>query len=197
VGRHNDNDTTKKYIDYSGRDWYEPRKPPIGYTIPIRNNKTERVINDNEYNQSNDLLSFDLNGTVILFPKQLEEIVVELNDSKYIYEIGDNWDGNGAAAIDSNTYRNSLQLLIDYSLALYNVHGVVMDCPEINPCVDGSIDISWRTKLARLLINIKSVNGVTKVLFYRDHHYNKQSNKGELSLDTIDESFLVWMKYLK
>lgn len=171
-----------------GKDiWFEPRVP-IGFQF----GRTELVEQKTEKN-----ISLNFFDSIVIFPIELQNIVKEIEGSSYIPDLKDNWDNMGALKIEKNLYIDAVQFLIDYSLAVYNVHNIVIDAPEINPCLNGTIDMSWRSSSVRLLINFKRINNATKALFYRDHYKNEKSNKGELALDVIDESFLTWMKLLK
>jgi hypothetical protein len=178
-------------IYYPNNHWYEPRKP-VGFSLlGVKKIKSE----DDLKVERN--ISIELFETTVVFPPQLKNIADEICDSLFIVDLQDDWDNEGAVAINKELYRDSIQFLIDYSLALFNIHNVVIEAPEINPCRDGTIDISWKTGNVRLLLNFRLNNGHSKALFYRDHYNNEKSNKGELALDEIDESFLVWMKFLK
>lgn len=169
----------ESYENLTG-SWYTQRKP-IGFTFPV----------------AESTCSFDVLGTTFILPIKLKDVVNEILDSKYILDLKDDWDGEGSPSFSNELYIDAIQFLYDYALALFNVHKIVIEAPEINPCHDGSIDLSWKNESVRLLINVKSIDGKSKVLYFRDHHNNHQSSRGELTLNCIDESFLIWMKLLK
>jgi hypothetical protein len=133
----------------------------------------------------------------IFIPSDLTDLVQEINDSKYILDLQENWDENGALPISPKVYLKAIVFLTTYAKQIFNIHKTIIQSPEINPCPDGSIDLSWRTDLVRLLINFRIKDDQVTAVFYRDHYNNQNSNKGSLTLDTIDESFFVWMKLLK
>lgn len=181
-------------VQFASQGWHEQRKP-IGFDFKYQESDLSKK--SESVTEVKGRPSFDFFGTTVIFPTQLQDVLNEIIDSKYILDLNDDWDGEGSPSFSKELYQDAIQFLIDYSIALFNVYNIVMDVPEINPCRNGSIDISWRSSLVRLLINFKQVAGETKILFYRDHYQNKQSNKGDLSLNNIDESFLIWMKFLK
>jgi len=190
IKRSDNSDYSSLCINYSTDDWYDTRTP-IGFPISVNQSKEKRIL------ETPIGCSFNLLGSTVILPEQLRHIYDEIIDSFYILELEQNWDDQGALPIPIEVFRSSIQLLVDYSLAALKVHNTIIDTPEINPGPDGSIDLSWRTNQARLLINVKLVKGETKIRFYRDHYNNEKSNRGDLYLDIIDESFLIWMKFLK
>lgn len=70
----------------------------------------------------------------------------EIDRSRYILHLENGWDGERGIPIPALTYTLAISLL----RAIYNVV-----TPDINPCRDGSIDLSWRHKHIVLLVNIK------------------------------------------
>jgi hypothetical protein len=172
-----------------------------GY-LDTRNQKVENVNNGLDLNEfiilqrQPDKLTFEFLDKILFISAELREIFDEIEHSKYIATLKNNWDEDGALPIPTVIYWTAIDLLVNYSEQLLEKN-IIIRAPEINPAPNGSIHLSWRTEQARLLISLKLNNGEPQALFYRDNHNNKGSNKGELPLSGIDESFLVWMKNLK
>jgi len=168
--------------------WLEEKPKPIGFTFkgkskPIEPLQEFRIVLNNKKSYN--------------VPVELNSIIQEIEDSKFIPTLKSDWDNENALPIDEKLYFDVIDFLLEYSTLLFSLHQISIHPPEINPCRDGSIDLSWRTPTVRLIINFKTLNNNTSATFYRDYYNNKNSNKGELILGTIDESFFVWMKLLK
>lgn len=134
---------------------------------------------------------------VILLPVQLNDLKDEVESSKEILDLDDNWDYEGAKKIDESVYLSSIKFLISYSSYIYNNSRIIIDTPEINPCSDGSIDLSWRSTKLRLLINFKLSTDQVKANFYGDLYDPEKSRQGYIDLTQFDTSFAEWMKQLE
>ena len=119
-----------------------------------------------------------------------------IKEATYITDLADDWDDEGAVPIKINTFDFAANFLKSYSSYLFNSYNIFIPVPEINPCKDGSIDLAWRTKNARMLINIRSENGKYYAFYYGDRYNNKMPIKGNVPLPEFSESLAVWMKYL-
>ena len=97
--------------------------------------------------------------------------------------------------ISDDTYKNATDFLINYSKWILKNKGFAINAPQINPCRDGSIDLSWRTPKARMLINFKN-DGSDLAHYYGDYYNNINSIKGYVKTDEIQEFLATWMKIL-
>lgn len=125
-----------------------------------------------------------------------DELETAIEEAKYITSLPDNWDEEGAAPILQIIFDKAAEFLRYYSRYLYIGFGLELPIPEINPCKDGSIDLSWRTAQARMLINIRMQDELPHAFFYGDRYNNKMPIKGNVPLKEFSESLAVWMKYL-
>jgi len=129
--------------------------------------------------------------------KILSKIEDEIKHSSYILDLEVGWDGEEAKIITPEIYNSSIQFLRTYSQYIFQHLGeIIIRSPEINPGRDGSIDLSWITENARMLINIKEYQGHPHVFFYGDHHENKNPLKGNIPAVDFEEALAVWMKKL-
>jgi hypothetical protein len=125
-----------------------------------------------------------------------DELETAIEEAKYIISLPDNWDEEGAVPISQLIFDKAVEFLRYYSRYLYIGFGFELPIPEINPCKDGSIDLSWRTAHARMLINIRMQDELPHAFFYGDRYNNKMPIKGNVPLKEFSESLAVWMKYL-
>lgn len=148
------------------------------------------------YNTNKPVLSLDINGTLYLIPPQLSDIVFSIEASKVLLELEEDWDGNEAEKIDPTVWSNAVVFLITYSKYILDNFSTIIKSPEINPCRNGSIDLAWRTKNARLLINIKPNGSPVLASYYGDMYDNKQAIKNPIEDNSIIEHLAFWMKNL-
>lgn len=171
----------EKTSDFSF-DWYN--------TLP----QNETI--DNEYslsNKSHELIS--INGKQFKMPLDCIEIIKEIKSSSYILDLQDDWDDNGAIPIKKIVYNTALEFLINYSNAL-DQKGFLLKTPEINPCRNGSVDLSWRTNNARMLINIQETPKGILAYYYGDINKGDEPIKGNVQTEKIASHLLVWMENL-
>jgi hypothetical protein len=129
-------------------------------------------------------------------PKELSNIVREVENSEVILSYDAGWDDEKAIPVDRETWLQATGFLLRYALRVFNLFSSALDTPGINPCPNGSIDLSWRTKSARMLINIRKENGKMLAFFYGDLYDNKMPIKGNVPAGTVEDHLACWMKNL-
>lgn len=117
-----------------------------------------------------------------------------IENSKWITELEENWDSEGAKKIEPIVWKNAMKFLISSSSYIFTHFDIKIFSPSILPCSDGSLDISFDNNSIRLLINFKNqYNGLAS--YYGDN-YDYNNIKGDfISLTYIDYIY-VWMKQL-
>ncbi|RZJ86438.1 MAG: hypothetical protein EOO20_18305 [Chryseobacterium sp.] len=158
---------------------------------------TDEIFKEVDSIGSEKYVILDFLGKSHLVPKDLYDIVEEINDSKYILELQDNWDHCGAKAANIEVYKKSIEFLLMYSQHIYNVYGVIIQAPEINLIPSGTIDFSWRTSGARMLINFKQKDDKILATWFGYHKPDNLPEEGYIDVTKINESKAVWMKELK
>lgn len=128
-------------------------------------------------------------------PNGFKHIYEEIDSSKDILRLDNDWDGFGAPEIPGSVYSSSISFLKKYIDFIFENTGIVVDAPEINPGKNENIFLSWRTKNARLAISIEYKEGELIANYYGDIK-NKQPIKGYVSVDGISEYLAYWMKNL-
>jgi len=165
------------------RNYYQER-PKIGFEFSKRNTETT--------------ISVDVLGKIYTIPSAFFDLIDEINDSKSILSLQDNWDCLGAVQISEKLYIETINFLLMYAVYIYEHHSKsVIQTPEINPCANGTIDLSWRTSKARMLINIKQKEGVFLASFYGYHTENRLPQEGFIDMNKVDQSRALWMRELK
>ena len=127
----------------------------------------------------------------------MDKIKDESELSKSLLLLEKDWDSEGAVKIDINIFLSSIKFLVEYSNYIYRNRGLVIASPEINPCINGTIDLSWRTSKVRLLINIRfSELKAMSAYYYGDFYNNMSPIKGSISVNEFSEFLAIWMKNL-
>jgi hypothetical protein len=144
----------------------------------------------------NQNIEIDLDGQAFIMPFALKHIADEIEESKFIKQLDVNWDGENAKKIGLNIWASAVKFLIEYSTYIYKELNIIIEAPEINPCKDDSIDLSWRANKSRLLINIRLTEQKIIAYYYGDNYNNNDPIKGSVSTETISEFLAVWMKSL-
>lgn len=149
------------------------------------------------------LRSFKLVLHKLMFPPELtsnEEslefqwfslILREIERSRNILQLGEDWDGEGSPGYEADTWKRATTFLREAALALWVVHHIRLDTPSISPGPDGSIDIHWKSGERELLINIPA-NNTEPGTFYGDNKVG-QIVKGALDISSDNLWLLMWL----
>jgi hypothetical protein len=130
--------------------------------------------------------------------KELSSLIEpEIEKAFYITRLPENWDEEGGQQISPETFEAAANFLRSYDKYLIQNHAFVIPAPEIDPCKDGSIDISWHTDNARMLINIRRQSNGYLAFYYGDRYKDKEPIKGNVSVGKLSEFLAIWMKFLR
>jgi hypothetical protein len=136
--------------------------------------------------QAGDSLHITFNGKLIAsVPKALSSIFEAIEKSKYILELPENWDGEGAPSFDFDVWKKSVLFISKLSVKIFKNFGQIVKTPKIYHGPNGSLDIYWENESFNLLINIPKTGVAT---FYGD---NYQNNKIEGSFEPANISLNI------
>ena len=121
------------------------------------------------------------------FSNIFNELFIEIEKSKYILDLEDDYDDEGAESYSKEIWEKSTQFLISNAKNIYKQESKIIDVPSIFHGPDGSIDILWQKEDYRLLINIDKNEIVS---FYGDYYREAKKIKGEEKLDQVKSNFL-------
>lgn len=185
-----------EFLYCTGKDWWD--NEPVGFKVSPKSsiNKSSHDANVGSF------LTVNILDNQIVVSSKLIDIVNEINDSKTLIDLEYNWGHNEELPLDPELYLNTVQFLLQYSEFVLKAYHIVIETPEINLCPNGSLDLSWVTKSARLLINTMIKDGKIVRMFYGytklnlEDRVQKIEKEGFIDSLTFDESFAVWMKSL-
>ena len=132
-------------------------------------------------------------------PKDLEHISKAISEAQFIPNLQNDWDDNNALKIPTQIFERAIQFVKSYALFLYDKYGFLLVEPSIMPVPDGSIDISWNTPNASLLICIK--NQQDEVAYYYGEFFEndqKVDSNGQIPTNTTMASFAnSWLRNIQ
>lgn len=117
---------------------------------------------------------------VVSIPYELRDLFREINKSKYILELIENHDNQGAIAYSNNTWKKTIIFLAEYVSLIYKESGKIVTSPKIFHGPDGSIDLQWKTNDFKLLINIPDE---TNIATFFGNYQNNQEVEGSFYID--------------
>lgn len=124
-----------------------------------------------------------INDTLILkipvLNKELEHVFLE---AKYILDLKEDWDDEGAVGYTQESWEAAANFLIGFNKWLKNIFSGGLYLPKIYHGPKGTIDIVWNENDFRLFLNIDYIN--TKGTFYSDTP-KKQYSEGEFLLNDL------------
>lgn len=82
--------------------------------------------------------------------KNLEK---EIERSKYIYDLKDNWDDEGSKGYSKETWDKTIHFIRNWSKWLID-NNLEVNAPNILHGLEGGIDIFWTSKLETILLRI-------------------------------------------
>lgn len=123
---------------------------------------------------------------------KLKAIENEISESRSMLALPHSWDDEGALTISENTWNTAASFLTKYSKWIATHRVAVLSLPTISPVADGTIDILWHTKKARLLINVR--NTTKSEIHYYGDKYQFGEFKGNLIFNgKVEEFFACWL----
>lgn len=135
---------------------------------------------------------FTNEGVLLAISTDLERVIRE---AEFIRDLEHDWDQEGGLPVPSALLDASISFVREYYSFLFN-GGINIPVPDIDPVRNGSVDILWHTKKARLLVNFRYLDGSPYAFFYGDCYENKSQLKGSFSPSSIYEPLAYWMKKL-
>ena len=128
------------------------------------------------------------------FPVGLKPLMQELEASKSILDLPENWDDDGALSVSPIIYETATRFLQNYASFIFKKYKAIIETPSISPVKNGSIDLEWHTPTSQLLINIRDTQNA---YFYCDNYNNVNPIKGSIPLKTVEPFFAAWMLKLR
>ncbi len=133
--------------------------------------------------------TYEVPGT---FPELIEEIQMAID----LFEMPDNWDDEGATAILPELTHQALEVVAAYARS-FSDHQLTMPKVEINPVVNGTIDVAFYAPHASLLMNIRPSDEGGYIVGYfggRGKGMQQEPIKGKTEQFPVASVLWEWMK---
>jgi len=162
------------------KDYFQPMlnksftEKPLwdSYLLDYGSRKSSYVAESNF--KSRKSINVFLNGQIIAsLPNDLDYLLFNIEKSKAILLLEDDWDDEGSEKYDENTWVQAIKFLVDYAKTLYFDFNIQVDIPKIYEGPKGSVDIIWEVEKYRLVVNINK-NG-EDAAFYADNYKNQRT----------------------
>lgn len=127
-----------------------------------------------------------IDDKIIRVSQELSQLVQSIEESKYILELKDNWDDDGAKAYSKYTWGKAINFIVEYAEWILANCSKIISSPKIYHGPDGSIDLYWKNSSFNLLINIPEKDDALGT-FYGDD-YKGQKIEGEFNPKNISPS---------
>lgn len=127
--------------------------------------------------------------TIAVLPYELRSLVDEIEKSKYILELEDDWDDEGSIGYKKETWIKSIKFIVSYAIWFKDNYNKIIEVPKIYHGPEGSIDISWENLKYRLLVNIP--DGIEEPAMFYSDDYKMESIKGTFNPISFNQNLFV------
>lgn len=165
-------------------------------TLSLRRTGVKHSLIPAVHNKSEHTLSISLvSQTSEGIPIELVDILKAIEQSRYILDLEDDWDGEGSKSYQPVVWERVAIFLIKLYEKALGSFNVILDTPHIYQAHEGSIDVLWHNDRYQLLVNFPEGEN-SYASFYGDN-FSMDTIKG--TFDPVKEScsllaFLVWAK---
>jgi hypothetical protein len=120
------------------------------------------------------------------------DLAAEINASRSMLELEDDWDGEGSPGYEEATWRRAVDFLVRNASRLNNEYGLALQSPRIRKGPRGSIDLHWHVTDRELLVNIPAKQGLPAD-YYGDDGAGGQQIKGTLDPEIQGYHLMLWL----
>lgn len=83
-------------------------------------------------------------------PETLHEIADHIREAKEVLDYPADLDDEGALATHEPTFNPTAHYVLEYALAAYNDHRIILSIPYIDIMKDGSVSVLWESEKAHM-----------------------------------------------
>lgn len=135
-------------------------------------------------------IKIDLTKTSSIdLPIIFQELANQIEVSKSLVKLPDNWDDEGSIGYKEETFLRAVGFLTKYALWIWNEKRILIDIPKILPAQKGSIDLFWKKRNYDLLINIPAQPNSVATFYGDDRKATKI--EGEFPINTYNQGIFL------
>ncbi|MGH2531681.1 MAG: hypothetical protein ACRDJW_05185 [Thermomicrobiales bacterium] len=132
----------------------------------------------------------DIHGVQV--PRALAQVATEVERSRTILDLEDDWDNAGAMGYAEDTWRRAVELLVRIAAAAWEEHGTRVEDIFVSPGDRGSIDLEIRTAGHELLMTVPADEDA-EVRFYGDDGTWGSKQKGSFPIIKPNRWLAAWL----
>lgn len=127
-------------------------------------------------------------------PPPLAPLADEIERSRQILDLEDNFDGEGSPAYSLDTWERATRFLLANAVFAFECLDIVPPVPDITPGPQGSIDIFWQSRSQELLLNVPA-DPSARASYYGDDR-DASVMKGWLTTEDRSSTLLLLLYWL-
>jgi hypothetical protein len=125
-------------------------------------------------------------------PANLERLAAEIEASRALLSLEDDWDEAGSPGYAEETWRRAIGLLIWISRRLWDDHGSDVEGVDVLPGSRGNVDFEIRVPNRRLLISVPA-DPAAPIRFFGQDTVGAGTTKGNLDLNETPTRLVGWL----
>lgn len=128
----------------------------------------------------------------MVISSQNDALAREVERSRSILDLGDDWDGEGSVGYLEETWLRAVEFLRCGAQALVESLRIELPPPRIAPGPEGGIDLHWEWTGRELLVSVPA-ESAENLTFYGDDGSGNEAIRGEVSPCNRNLWLMVWL----
>lgn len=124
-------------------------------------------------------------------PEPLAHLAGEIERSRSLLDLEDDWDGEGSPGYTEQTWRRAVDLLVRVATDAWRHWRVAVDAVDVVPGAAGGIGLEWRAPAHELLVRIPA-DPTADAPYYGDDGEGGGKIKGTLVTDKPNRWLAAW-----
>jgi len=134
----------------------------------------------------------EMNVQGFVIPAALTELATEIERSRSILELADDWDEAGSPGYAERTWRSAVELVVRIATAAWRQYRVRFETIFLSPGELGSIDIELRSRGHELFITVPPDENEEATYFGDDGNWGSKQ-KGTFPLNKPNAWLAAWL----
>lgn len=140
-------------------------------------------------------LTVHVNDKIFQLPSRLKHIAQQIEEAKELLNYADDWDDEGAVAMDGPAFEKAACFVIDYATYIFKHFATVLSVPYIDILRDGSASVHWENKENNQFLIVFKKEADDLAYYYAEQSDRKIPFKSAIVPNaSVDETLALWMK---
>ena len=164
-------------------------------TIKDYNEHLVRLKNDETYKNDYIIWKKNKENKIFQLPSRLKHIAQQIEEAKELLNYADDWDDEGAVAMDGPAFEKAAGFVIDYATYIFKHFATVLSVPYIDILRDGSASVHWENKENNQFLIVFKKEADDLAYYYAEQSDRKIPFKSAIVPNApVDETLALWMK---